>query len=707
MRGRIPIPPGRRKRGRAAVLSVLLFLALAGLWAQDGEEGSIPWIFRDMIPGGHRGKITSIQYDGQWLLSAGEDGFLGIWDPVERRAVMRFQLSKLPILAMVRRPGKTQIACVEDEGLGQYRISAWDYLSLKNIFTLRFQDPVWSLSYSAGGSYLAISRSGHTGMVLVNPETGEPLLDPRNTPDEFPFSTCFTAIGRTERVILVYSASGSLSYWELKKDGELRLEPVLDDFALPLSFDVPENLQSPMLFGNNRFFAGFDGGGLVVFQADTGLELDRDRSLPWGKLAAGGDELYCLTVSADSSGGREFTGREGIYQFRINDYGRLQRVGFYPSPANTVPSALALIPQEGTAPLIVLGDRGALLPLGSPFSFPAPLETREPLGIRGVAAGEREIAFITGKNSLGLIPLDFRELKDGAFLSLENAGDYTRIAAAGTVFSFREGKPADRFILWQDGSPQPPPHIRSPGGGISLPLPLPGSGSGRGFPLRSVSALGDQGLFLDVGGNVSVIALTDGQTLYTETSAGSTDAAFINENSIILGRSSGEPFLMINTGTRETVPVPYPSSIGIQVYRGPSGRIYGAAAEERPEGLRTSIVYIDPRDPSGLRPLAEYRGEDTALSIAESGGYVASTLEEGGIYSSWGMIRLGRGPALPLQIAGKDLFFIVLDAEGGISWHESRTGEMLALFRLYEDRWTLSTPWSKPVEGRVSRFPAY
>jgi WD40 repeat protein len=691
---------GLRSRGKGA-LFVLLLLG-AGVRAQEGEEGNLSWIFQGPA-GGHRGKVSSILYDGRWILSAGEDGFLGIWDPQEGRAAARFQLSRLPILSIVLRPGKNQIACIEDEGLGRYRVSAWDYLSLKNLFTLRFQDPVRSLSYSAGGNYLAVSRSGDAALALLNPETGEDLLEPRNIPGEFPPSASFTAIGRTERVILVYSGSGTLSYWELKKDGEMRLEPALDDFALPLSFDVPGNLSSPLLFGNNRFFAGFDGGGLALFQADTGYELDRSPFLPWGKLAAWGDELYCLTVSGDSPDGRAFSGRDGIYRFRVGDSGRLEWAGFYPSPAEEGPCAFALIPREDSPPLIVTGSRRGLLSLES---FTGPLETEEQLPITAAAAGEEGIAFITGDRRLGFIPLDFHKLEDGMFLGLENAGDYSRITAAGAAFSFREGKRADRFILWQDGSPQPQPQLRSPGAEISLPLP--GNSPGRNFPLRSVSVLGDRGLFLDAGGNVSVIALEDGGALYAENSAGAVDAAFIDQDSIILGRSSGEPFLMIDTGTRETVPVPYPASIGIRVYRGPSGRVYGAAVEETAEGLRTSIIRIEPRNPSGPARLMEYQGGDTALSIAETGGYMASTLGGAGVYSPWGgLAGLERGPALPLQITEGGSYFIVLDGEGCVSWHDPGTGKILALFRLYRGSWALSAPGIPPLGGRASRFPAY
>ncbi|MDR1970775.1 MAG: hypothetical protein LBQ46_02525 [Treponema sp.] len=701
---------------KRAVLLPVLILALSAAWAQDDPGGDLPWMFRDSIPGGHRGRVSGIQYDGRLLLSVGEDGFLGIWDPKLGRALARFQLSGLPILTMACRPGKTQIACIEDDGLGQYRISVWDYGALKNLFTLRFRDPVQNISYSAGGSYLIISRSGRTGVVLLDPETGELLLDPRNTPEEFPSSAGLAVIGRTERVMLVYSPSGSLSYWELRKDGVLRLAPSLDDSGLPLEFDAPPDLGSPLLFGNNRFFAGFGQGGLVILRADTGTEIASDPSLTQGKLAARGDELYCLSVPADSPG-YTFGGRGGIYRLRVNDYDRLERRGFYPSPAAPI-SALALIPAETAAapPVIIAGSQeGELLPLNT--GAVRPLETKRQAPVLKAAAGERLVAFLTGDGKLGYIPLDFLELENGSPLVLENAAPYTRITAAGSAPAAASGAapPArtDRFLLWQDRSPLPYPALRSSGAGEGVILSNLGEASpasrrdpsSRGFPLRSVSVLEDQGLFLDTGGNISVLSLSGGQRSYTETSTGSMDAAFIDGDSIILARGSsgGAPFLKIDIRTRETVPIPLQAPIGAQVYRGLSGAVYGTALEETEGGLRTSIIRLDTLEPSRSLRLVEYQGEDDELSIAETDGFLASTLGGAAVYTPWGMYALERGPALVREIGNGDLYFIVLDEEGGISWHDPRTGEILALFRLYDDEWILITSWSRIVRGRVFR----
>ncbi|MDR0668509.1 MAG: WD40 repeat domain-containing protein [Treponema sp.] len=726
----------KRKTPRLIPLFAALFATAGGLFAQGGDG---LWVFADTVPGSHQGKVNSLQYDGQQFLSAGEDGFLERWDGDQ--ALLRFQISGLPITATALRPGKSQIACIETDDMGQYRISVWDYKTLKNLFTLRFRDPVQSVSYSAGGTYLIVCRSGTTGLVLVNSDTGELLLDPRNIPDDFPSTVGLAAIGRTERVMLTYSPSGILSYWELKTDGELRLAPSYDSSFRPLNFDVPPNLSSPVLFGNNRFLAGIDRGGLVILRADTGAELARDSAVSQGKLSGLGAELYCLVTGASGGDNRG----EAIFRFRMNNTDRVERREFFSIPAfMSVSTLLPFSTETGALPQIVFGTTGGELLTADPrFSLyiAKKLTTRAQTPIPEIAVGTEHIAFLAGER-MGYIPLDFLELKNGETIRLEPSGAYTRITAAGLPGTppgtpspssplppsspvpappgagdpLTEDPPAaepsparegeDRFLFWQDESPLPVPVFRAPGReDTTLPGPETRS-SGSRFPLRSVSMMEDRSLFLDTRGTISVLSLTDGEEIYTESFIGAMDAAFIDRDNVVLGRSAPfslgitAPFLKVDIKTGETVPISYPASAGIQVYRGSSGTVYGITVEGTENGLRTSIIRLDTQ---GSTSLVEYNGEDTRVSVAEADGFLASNIGggEAGIYTPWGQIPVERGPGLPRSIGNGDLYFIVLDTEGCVSWHDPRTGNILAVFRLYENRWTLGTAWGRPIWGWV------
>jgi hypothetical protein len=60
-----------------------------------------------------------------------------------------------------------------------------------------------------------------------------------------------------------------------------------------------------------------------------------------------------------------------------------------------------------------------------------------------------------------------------------------------------------------------------------------------------------------------------------------------------------------------------------------------------------------------------------------------------------------RTNGLPVKLFGYDRFFISLDSEGNIAWHDNRTGRLLAVFSLNENRWTLST--TREISGEFYR----
>ncbi len=130
---------------RRFVFFFALCLSVLPLYSQSNvSRGS-----RNIVPPAHKGPVTSVFISGNEVVSAGEDGFIEIWDISGLIARERFQLSSLEIKSMVKRPGKDELCLLESDGLGLYRISAWNYRERKKIFSLRFRDPVTYINYSA------------------------------------------------------------------------------------------------------------------------------------------------------------------------------------------------------------------------------------------------------------------------------------------------------------------------------------------------------------------------------------------------------------------------------------------------------------------------------------------------------------------------------------------------------------------------------
>jgi len=725
------------------------------------------------IPGRHRGAVTAVLRDEKGkILSAGEDGFLEIWN--NQAAEERFQLSPYGITSMALRPGKSQVCVVESDGLSLYRISAWDYEKKTNLFTLSFRDAVSYINYSAAGSFLIVARSGRTGAAFINAETGEVLESPVELSD----TITFAATSRSEKVMICYLPSGVLSYWDLETGNELQ------------HFSVPPNITTPALFGNYCFLGGFDSQGLLIIDAVTGMTIARDQYARQGRIFVDNSVPSDASASADKNSASNAVssaqfnyltsagGTSSVYRMEINLYGRLTTV-----TSRTVPASITGITSitSGDGGNVIIGTGGGALWLfGSSASL---LNTGNPERIIDAAASPFAIAFISERGVVGYLPLDYTQLAQDSIITLEDATDpnvsgaYTSIVSdssgsASLSGSMNPGTPvSSSFLLWRPGVSRSIPMLKtllytppvgnspvgnspagnSPDGNTSDGNSSAGFADGTAggnlsagidtsqflleklpqrYPLRSAAILGKSLLFLDSAGTATILDSDSGDVLSSYSAAGAVDAAFINEDTIILARSvisGSSPFLTVNISTGETVPLSYPAVAGVRVYRGPGGAIYGAVVNQASGNAQTSIIRLDLRNPAQSARLVNYNGEDSSFVLAESGGNLASTLGGGGATLYRGdnaeMIHLERSAGLPVKIISGTRWFIVLDGEGGIAWHDNMTGKLLAVLRLslqgnngsspgtpqlYPNLWTLekfdpSTGDSETISGALKK----
>jgi hypothetical protein len=214
--------------------------------------------------------------------------------------------------------------------------------------------------------------------------------------------------------------------------------------------------------------------------------------------------------------------------------------------------------------------------------------------------------------------------------------------------------------------------------------------------------LGNRALFLDLMGNVVMAALDSGDILYRYSSQGALDAVFADEKTIILGRSGAStPFLMVNTESGETVPLAYPSDIGARLYRGSDTAIYAAVLDRGDGDFKTSVLLLDTKDSPSSRRLLEYQGEDTSFGLAECSGSLATTLGGDGatLFGPGGLSAFERSSGLPEKLIGGRLFFIAIDDDGALIWHDKETGAILASLRIYRNEWLLDIRENDEEDG--------
>jgi WD40 repeat protein len=642
------------------------------------------------MPGGHRGPVNSVVFKGDRILSAGEDGFLVIWDA--RGAQERFQLSPYTITAMAERPGKDEICLIESDGLDLYRVSAWNFKERRNIFSLNVRDPVGSVFYSLGGTFIIAARSGRTGLsgggglIFINSDSGEIMQSPPSLSE----TVGLAVTGRTERNMMVYTTSGTLSYWALESGNETS------------HFNVPPNLHSLALFSNSRYFAGVNEEGLVVINAVSGDLVARDNSIPGTSLLyPAGDELICL-VQGEGSGVSASAVTE-IYRYALDRAGRLSRAGHFSLSAGGIDKRYTAIAASGggNRAFIALGTGDGNIILAAMNGQPRMLAVKEQIRIIEAAVSGPTIAFLAEDGTVGFISQDYNQYSSSRTIRVErNQEGFSRITAFG-----EENGTRGRFVFWQDGNTRVQPVIWSSGsGGRKQAL----SGVSFRTPVRSVDSLGGKVLFLDSMGNIIIVSAVGTDKAFTFFSVGIMDAAFVDSNRIIIGRSAvsgNTPFMMISTNNGETVPLPYPCQVGVALYRGASGSIY--AAEVSPvndaEGVRTSILHLNQTNAAVSEKLVDFQGEETQFSLVESANGIAATIggEGAAIYTSAGHQDMERTAGLSSKLIDGGPRLISLDRDGNICWHDSQNGKLLAVFRLHPGEWTLQTA-QRTMSGKVS-----
>jgi hypothetical protein len=639
----------------------ILFFSLTGLYAQK-------------VSGAHRGKITSLVHNGNTVISAGEDGFIVTWDTREKAAVERFQLTPYSIQAMVKHPSRAEICIVEAAGINDYRISVWNYIFKDRLFSIKSSEPVTFVNYSAAGSLIIASGFNGSPLTLLDAGTGEIITSPG-----IPQGTVALALtGRSEKSMLLYQAAA-------ENGGQLLYLDLEENAADTVNFQTYDNLFNSIIFGNNRFIAGTNSGGLFVIDAASGSEFANLKNIERNALLCPAEDgFFCL-----SKRGRTLV----LYRFSLDSGGRLvTRQELSLSIEASV--SISAIAYNGNIAL-ASADGKLLLPEqnGNAVAMAHNFQTRT----GDIAASFSSVGILTENGELCFLPLDYRLLEDGAALRLEKKTGFTQISSVEHL--------GDQFILWQKTNTRYVPQIvysDHKTNELNLKFML-----GR-FPLRMVSSARGKILVLDSSGNLSVYNAQNlsSKADFTFFSMGAISADFIDTENLILCRSvisGNSPFLFVNTKTGETVPFPYPAQAGIMVYAGKAGNVYAAAVEKADDGVKTIVMKLSPSAGSvSAAKIFEYSGEDANLSVVESGGRLAvSCGSEGAAIYGGEAVYFERTEGLPVKLVESEKFFLCADSEGNISWHDNKTGKLLAVFKLYEDRWTLKS--DKEITGEFTR----
>jgi WD40 repeat protein len=619
------------------------------------------------IAGGHKGKVTALIHNGDTVISAGEDGFIVIWSVSQKAAMEKFQLTTNAVKTMVKHPEKDEICVIESGDTGSNRISAWNYKLKERLFSIQTGEAASFINYSAGGKYIITADFKGTYFIMLDSANGK-TISQINIPSG---GVTFGITGKTEQNVFLYQGEnedfeGQILYLDLASRSIIG------------RFKAPADISNPVIFGNNRFLAGINSNGLLLTDAASGLLLDSIKDIERGALLFPlNDGFYCLSRKNSI-----------LYRFSVDRAGKIvtnQKLTILPDKEESI-SAFAV---NGTAffasesgnlfiSALAANQQNKLIQMAHNFQE----------RITEIAANSASVAFLTEDGGLCFLPLDYKLIRDNNKFSLEKTGAFTRITAIAPFSNLRNAP--DPYILWQSANTRLMPKILYSDystDDLNLKFMI------NRHPLQSISSRNNNILVLDSSGQLSIYNLknTPVKASFTFSYVGAIDAGFVNDNYLLLSRSvinGSSPFLFVNYSTGETVPVPLPAQAGILTYTGNSGKIYAASVIKNTNNVKT-VIYALTANKSVNEKLYEYPGEATNLTIAESAGKTAIAVGGDGakVYTEKAS-NFDRTSGLPVKLLGCKDFFLSLDSEGNISWHNTN-GKLLAVFRIYKDRWVM------------------
>ncbi len=645
---------------------------------------------------------------GSFLVSAGVDGSLRVWDPRDGSLRHAVALRGVPS-ALVVHPWLPRAFVALADGSGQW-LTAWDWESGVKLFSIPLSDPPLFLGLSRTAGSLLVGRASFDGLWLLDPTTGErqPGLESGTG------IVTFAVTSRDERTVLTYLPSGSLVYRDRATGRVLQ------------SLRVPADLADLGLSSARRHLIGRSGEWLVAIDAVDGAVTDRVRIGGLRTVQVWGAADRVVVAEEDESGPSLRT--VSVTAGRFDATRSAWRVAETPTALSYGHEKLFAGLTDGTVLTLDLRD---------PEPAVAVLVRDERLAILDVAAAGDTIVLGT---RAGVVTIT-GGFVGGAPLRL---ADGLRSGVEATVLAgpFAEGRSsairvtaldAERVLVWSVGDAPGIAvlHLREHLlGAPHLPLPAPLANlTATGTTIAVVDRTGRAALLAahtgaglsESGAEASMPPATEFETLYAVTIPGTTDVVAATADggpALVAALASfgtmGTSIVNIAAATGETVAMPDQRSYVYDLEYDPqSGALYSLGVYEG-AGSRTTLMRHTGAELDQRHTLFVAAGEDLRASVAVAPAVDAA--EERVFFSLTGRVRLWDGQRTrPLAETGREArrlavhqgWVYAANSDGTLSaWSADTLAHRFDLHLWRDCEWVLTSGdryWTSPDGARYVR----
>lgn len=617
----------------------------------------------------HDGKVTILaaKADEQSFFSAGEDGFLVKWKQSgqEESSGERYQISDIPIKLLDLAPAGSDLAVYESDGLSTNRVAVYDWTGYSRRFAKRFKNTVTCLSYSANGSYLFVATATVNGIYILNPKTGDVIKNIRTIPGIITMAKT----GTSEKTAIMYSPSGFLYYWDLKK-GNIKVR-----------FQAEAALQQPCLFGSgkfqNRFFAGVKDNTIYIIDATNGTTL--------ASYKASNPKICCC---------------EGDYEeglFYVSDRGKDYSLSLISN--DSLESSLTASSSKKSMPSSSLVKH--FMGLKSSDSFTAIAKNQESI-LLGTKNGDLySFSDIKESETYSLAPLTQGSYRHASDISIDGESFYT--LAAGKIFrmDFTQGTteeiagaPAgtdsmiargNAFYLWTKASKAPVYRLSGDTGKSEI-LFTPGGS------ITKLRVLEKGILYLQGNSSVVFYDMQAGKNRELYSGTALEDAVLVGQELFIaksVVNANDSVLMSVNTGTKETVPVKTGGTVAFSLSYGEGKSIYGIEIAAKGNDEYMTQVFSYDSQTKSFRSLLSLNDEDSSASTQLNGDKLYTNIGRTQVYAynlkTNRSSAFRRSSALPVKAVGNAGLLAVLNQNGSISWYDERSRKAVASWYLSDE----------------------